>query len=99
MLQMQTDRAVDITTEEKVEDENTNTFIMGRPDPTDAIAHIFELLTAEKTIRYIHATTGFPVEATWMGAVHAGNYATWPGLSIKAVNKYHSEADETHRDI
>ena len=48
MLQMQTDRAVDITTEEKVEDENTNTFIMGRPDPTDAIAHIFELLTAEK---------------------------------------------------
>ena len=32
---------------------------------------------------------------TWINAICAGNYDTWPGLSVKAVLKYFPESDET----
>ena len=68
---------------------------MQRPHPEDAIAHVFELPSTEKTIAYYHASAGFPTKETWLEAVRAGNYTTWPGLSVKAVNKYYPETDET----
>ena len=36
----------------------------------------------------MHAATGFPVKETWIRAVRAGNYTTWPGLSVKPIQKY-----------
>ena len=38
-------------------------------------------------VRYLHATTGFLVKSTWLGAIKAGNYASWPGLTYTNASK------------
>ena len=44
----------------------------------------------------MHAAAGFPVKETWIRAVRAGNYTTWPGLSVKSIQKYCPyDAEET----
>ena len=48
-------------------------------------------------MRYLHVCAGFPTKATWVKAIQNGNYATWPGLTIKAVNKHFPESDETQQ--
>jgi hypothetical protein len=53
-------------------------------------------LTAE-IIRYLHASAGFPTKTTWLKAIGAGNYVSWPGLTAKAFNKYFPESDETQQ--
>ena len=68
--------------------ENMDTIIIDRPNPGEVISHIFELPSTENTIKYMHAAAGFSVKETWIRAVRAGNYTTWPGLSVKSVRKY-----------
>ena len=34
----------------------------------------------------------------WVKAICAGNYVSWPGLTIKKVNKYYPETDETPKE-
>ena len=36
----------------------------------------------------MHAAAGSPVKETWIRAGRAGNYTTWPGLSVKSISKY-----------
>ena len=44
----------------------------------------------------MHAAAGFPVKETWKRVVWAGNYTTWPGLSVKSIQKYFpDDAEET----
>ena len=44
----------------------------------------------------MHAAAGFPVKETWIRAVRAGNYTTWPGLSVKSIQKYYpDDVEET----
>ena len=78
-------------------DENMETLIVDRPDPKEAIVHYFELPLTEKIIAYLHACAGFPVKSTWIATIKAGNYCTWPGLSVKAVEKYFPESNETQQ--
>ncbi|KAL7530484.1 hypothetical protein ACHAXR_003518, partial [Thalassiosira sp. AJA248-18] len=61
--------------------------------------HVFELPSSEKTIAYYQAAAGFPTKETWMDAIRAGNYDTWPGLTTKAVYKFfpESESEETQK--
>ena len=49
----------------------------------------------KKTVIYMHTAAGFPPMETWINAIRAGNYDTWPGLSAKAVLKYFPESDKT----
>ena len=39
-------------------------------------------------VHYLHATAGFPVKSTWLGAIKAGNYSYWPGLTYTNASKY-----------
>ena len=39
-------------------------------------------------VRYLHACAGFPVRSTWLAAIKAGNYSTWPGLTFANAAKY-----------
>ena len=39
-------------------------------------------------VRYLHATAGFPVNSTWLGAIKAGNYSSWLGLTYASASKY-----------
>ena len=75
--------------------ENTDTLLIQCPLLEEAIAHVFELSSTEKTVAYYHAAAGFPTKETWLAAVRAGNYNTWPGLTIKATSKYYPETDKT----
>ena len=49
--------------------KNVVTIIIDRPNPGEAILHIFELPSTENTIKYMHAAAGFPVKETWIRAV------------------------------
>ena len=46
-------------------------------------------------IRYLHAAAGFPVKSTWLAAIKAGNYSSWPGLSYTNASKYCPVSIET----
>jgi hypothetical protein len=58
---------------------------------------IFELPSTHQTILYHHALAGFPVKETFLNAVRAVNYATWPGLTIAALHKYFPNSDKTQK--
>ena len=81
----------------KIENENTDTVIWTRLEEQDYAAHVFELPSAKETIRYMHNATGFPQKDTWLKAIRAGNFVTWPGVSVSAVNKHFPESEETQK--
>ena len=58
---------------------------------------MYELPNTRQIIQYYHATPGFPMKATWLKAIWAGFYATWPMLTTRAVMKYSLELDETQK--
>ena len=43
----------------------------------------------------MHVVCGYPVKTKWVKAVKAGNFAGWPLLTVKNINKYYPETDET----
>ena len=49
----------------------------------------------EALVRYLHAAAGFPVRDTWLRAIKARNYATWPGLTYNNAAKYFPALDAT----
>ena len=46
-------------------------------------------------VRFLHAAAVFPVKSTWLAAIRAGNYATWPGLKYDNAKTYHPTIAET----
>jgi hypothetical protein len=50
-----------------------------------------------QTIRYLHATAGFPTKDSWIKAIQNGNYTTWPGITAEVVNKHFPESIETQK--
>lgn len=62
--------------------------------PLDAFS-AYDLPSVEALVIYFHATAGFPVKDTWLQAIKAGNYSTWPGLTYKNAAKYCPDTVET----
>ena len=56
---------------------------------------VYDLPSVEALVRYFHAAAGFPVRYTWLDAIKAGNYASWPGLTLNNAKKYCPSANET----
>ena len=48
----------------------------------------YDLPSVEALVRFFHAAAGYPVKATWLKAIKAGYYNTWPGLTYGNVSKY-----------
>ena len=46
-------------------------------------------------IRYFHAAAGYPAQSTWLKEISAGNYSSWPGLTLANATKYCPSADAT----
>ena len=46
-------------------------------------------------VHYLHACAGFPVRSTWLAAIKAGNFASWPGLTYTNAAKYCPVSVET----
>ena len=62
---------------------------------TEHANHAYSIPSTEGKIRFLHAAAGFPTKDTWLKAIKAGNYVTWPGINIKTVNRHFPESDET----
>jgi hypothetical protein len=63
----------------------------------EAAANVYSLPLIPQTIKYLHATAGFPTKDTWVKAINNGNYASWLSLSVEVVNTYFSESLETQK--
>ena len=48
----------------------------------------YDLPSMEALVRYFRAAAGFPVRATWLDAIKAVNYRTWPGLTLANATAY-----------
>ena len=54
-----------------------------------------DLPSVAALIRYFHAAAGYPVRSTWLTAIIAGNYSSWPGLTLTNTTKYCPSATAT----
>ena len=63
----------------------------------EEISNVYNLPSISQTIKYHHASVGYPVEDSWIKAINAGNYTTWPGLTSVAVRKHFPESDEMQK--
>jgi hypothetical protein len=59
--------------------------------------NVYSLPSMTQSIKYLHAAAGFPVKETWLTAIEAGNYVTWPGQTTAAVRKHFPDSDETQK--
>ena len=64
--------------------------------PTALNAH--KLPSAGALVRYLHVATDFPIKSTWLVAIKAGNYASWPGRTYANANKYCPVPIETFQE-
>ena len=63
------------------EEELPTPSLAPRNQATLAAFSAYDLPSVEALIRYFHAAAGFPVRDTWLRAINAGNFASWPGLT------------------
>ncbi len=63
----------------------------------ERVNNVYNLPSTAKIIRFLHAAAGFPVKDTWIAAINAGNYSTWPGLTAKAIRRHFPESNETQK--
>ena len=55
----------------------------------------YNIPSIEALICYFPADVGYPVRSTWLTAVSAGNYSTWPGITLANATKYCPSATAT----
>jgi hypothetical protein len=58
------------------------------PVPVPVANNIHRLRTKEQLCDYLHRAAGHPVKKTWLAAIKAGEYATWPGLTYELVSNH-----------
>jgi len=77
------------------EGDEIPTETMPRQSASLAAYSAYDLPSVGALVAYLHAAAGFPVKDTWLRAIKAGNYATWPGLTYSNAAKYCPDAEET----
>ena len=50
--------------------------------------NVYHAKTKSELIKYLHQAAFSPVKATWKQVIENGQFATWPGLTVEAVEKY-----------
>ena len=71
--------------------------IEGTPATSEGIHHVYDLPGIKPAIRYLHAAAGLPTKRTWLKAIRNGSYLNWPLITVKNVNKFFPESDETQK--
>jgi hypothetical protein len=59
------------------------------------INSVYEISKLYDDIQYVHAAAGSPVQSTFVKAIKAGNFTTWPTLTPEHVNKYLEKSEAT----
>ena len=67
------------------------------PPTAEAAKRAYDLPSTPALIEFLHAAAGYPVKSTWLAAIKAGNYTTWPGLTYELAAKYCPDPDCTHK--
>ncbi len=49
---------------------------------------VYELVKQGDIVKYLHQACGSPVQSTWLKAIEAGYFTTWPGLTTDLVKKH-----------
>ena len=55
----------------------------------------YNLPSVAALIRYFHVAAEYPVRSTWLKAISAGNYSSWPGLTLANATNYCPSATAT----
>ena len=56
--------------------------------PTILVAmNAHDLPSVCSLVHYLHACTGFPVRSTWLVAIKAGKFSSWPGFIYTNASK------------
>lgn len=50
--------------------------------------NIYELQTKHDIVTYLHQACCSPITSTWLKAIEAGHFTTWPGLTVDLVQKH-----------
>jgi hypothetical protein len=53
-----------------------------------AANNVYELQNKQDIVRYLHQACCSPVPSTWIKAIEAGHFTTWPGLTADLVRKH-----------
>jgi hypothetical protein len=64
-------------------EEDQKLWTKSTSEKEEEINNSYNLPSTIQRIRYFNAATGFRVESTWMQAIKAGNFVTWPRLTPK----------------
>jgi hypothetical protein len=67
------------------------------PPPTSSpqATSVYDLLSVSSLVRLHHASIGNPVPSIWFAAIKAGNYKTFPGLTLHNAMKHCPSSDAT----
>ncbi len=68
-----------------------------QPEKKETAANVYSLPSISQVIKYHHAAAGFPTKDTWVKAIKAGYYVSWPGLTAEAASKHFPESEETQK--
>jgi hypothetical protein len=63
--------------------------------PVPIANDVHQLRTREQLCDYLHRAAGHPVKKTWLAAIKAGEYATWPSLTYELVSNHLYDTEET----
>jgi hypothetical protein len=58
------------------------TQLVHQPDNQPTTNNVHELAVKQDIVTYLHRACFSPVPSTWLKAIDAGHFATWPGLTI-----------------
>jgi hypothetical protein len=78
-------------------EEGQKLWTIATSEEKNEINNIYNLPLTKQSRRCLHAAAEFPVESTWMQAINAGNYVTWPRLTPKTVSKHFPEFNEVQK--
>jgi len=74
-----------------------NVLLEQAPNPEEAINNVYDIPSIKPAIRYLHIAAGSPTKTTWFKAIRNYHYNIQPLLTIKNVNKYFPESEETQQ--
>ena len=85
----------------EVKNETTDTKLLSAQDTSELTneiaANVHDLPSTQRVICYLHAAAGFPTKDTWIKAIKANFFSSWPMLTEKAVRKHFPESEETQK--
>jgi hypothetical protein len=61
----------------------------------ESINSVYEISKVYNAIQYLHAAAGSPVPSTFVRAIKAGNFTTWPILNPEHVKNYFEKSEAT----